>query len=74
VSGNKRSSTFGLIKAEFFPISVDRAFHVSDDGHVAFLWCRTNLVYVYRDETNGLSATLYFTKTNDIEQRPEPYR
>jgi hypothetical protein len=69
---NKQSAVIGLIKAKFFPVSVDRTFHVAEDGHLAFLWCRTNMVYVYRDETNGLSAKLYFTKTNDIEHIGAP--
>jgi hypothetical protein len=75
VAQNKRAATIGLLKASFFPISVDRKFHLSDNGRVAFLWCQTNVVYVYRDEPHGLIGTMYFTKTNDIEQRPhrEPW-
>jgi hypothetical protein len=69
---NKQSAVIGLLKANFFPVSVDRTFHVTEDGHLAFLWCRTNMVYVYRDETNDLSATLYYTKTNDIEHIGSP--
>ena len=59
---NREAAVFGLLKAKFFPVSVDKEWHVSDDYHVAMLWCRTNAVFIYRDETNGLRASLYYRK------------
>ena len=64
---NRKAVTIGLLKANFFPVSIDKTFHVSDDGHLAFLWCRTNIVIVYRDETNGLRATGYVRKRSGNE-------
>jgi hypothetical protein len=56
---NKSSAARGLIKAQCMPISIDQRWYLSEDGHLAMLHCKTNVVYVYRDETSGLRATMY---------------
>ena len=61
-SENHEAAKMCLIKAKFMPVSWDKKWHVSADEHLAFLICRTNLVYVYRDEPSGLRATLYYVK------------
>ncbi len=37
---------------------------VSDDGHLALLWTRTNAVIVFQDGTNGLHESQYREKAN----------
>jgi hypothetical protein len=66
---NRKASVIGLIKAKFFPISVDKEWHVSKDMHLAMLWCKTNVVYLYRDEGESLRASLYVRKKENIEPR-----
>jgi hypothetical protein len=61
-SENREAAKRNLIKSKFMPVSFDKEWHVSADEHLAFLICRSNAVYVYRDELNGLRATLYFMK------------
>jgi hypothetical protein len=65
---NRKPAVIALLKAKFFPSSVDRTFHVSDDGHEALLWGRTNMVYIYRDEAGGMREALYVKKKSTIEQ------
>ncbi len=64
---NRKAALFGLLKAKFFPTSVDRAWHVSNDGHLVLLWCRTNMVYVYRDVPTGMRETLFYRKEQIVE-------
>ena len=63
-SQNRKAAERNLIKAKFMPISLDKRWHLSEDDHLAVLWCKTNVVYVYRDEAAGLRATLYVKKKN----------
>jgi hypothetical protein len=64
---NRRAAVFGVIKSKFFPVSVDKVWHVSQDGHLAMLWCRTNAVYIYRDDVGGMRETLYYRKKDAVE-------
>jgi hypothetical protein len=64
---NRKAAVFGLLKAEFFPVSVDKVWHMADDGHLAMLWCRSNAVYVYRDEANGMRETLFYQKKKGVD-------
>jgi len=64
-SQNRKSVAINVLKATFMPISVDHRWYVSDDGHLAALRCRTNVVYIYRDEASGLRATMYVRKRNE---------
>lgn len=66
-SRNRQPIVIGLLKAKFFPVSMDRAFHVSENQDLALLWCRTNVVYIYRDEANGMRASLYVKKLKKTE-------
>lgn len=61
-SENHEAAKMNLIKAKFMPVSLDKEWHVSADEHLAFLICRSNIVYVYRDEPSGLRTTLYYVK------------
>jgi len=65
---NRQAALIGLIKAKFFPRSVDKQWHVSEDQHLAVLWGVTNAVYVHQDETGGLRTALYFKKKKNIER------
>jgi hypothetical protein len=66
-SRNRQPIVIGLLKAKFFPVSVDRKFHVSENQNLALLWCRTNMVYIYQDEANGMRESLYVKKRKQIE-------
>jgi hypothetical protein len=66
-SRNRQPILIGLLKAKFFPVSVDRKFHVSENQDLALLWCRTNMVHIYHDEANGMRASLYVKKRKKIE-------
>ena len=59
---NRTAAKFNLVKAEFMPVSLDKQWHVSADGHTAFLLCRSNMVLLCRDEPGGLRATGYVEK------------
>jgi hypothetical protein len=59
---NRQLTALALMKTAAMPASVDKQWHLSSDGHLAVLHCRTNTVFVYRDEPSGLRVTLYARK------------
>jgi len=64
---NRQAARIGLLKAKFFPTSVDKQWHISEDQHLALLWCLTNAVYVYQDGPDGMRETLYSAKRKSVE-------
>jgi len=64
---NKKSVVMGMIQSTIFPVTVDDSIHLSDDGHVAILRVRTNLVQVFSDELTGLREAMYYVKKGNIE-------
>lgn len=59
---NRRSTILAMFKGQLSPITVDGAIHISSDKKTAVLWYGTNVLEVYRDETNGMREILYFKK------------
>lgn len=65
-SQNRTAVAVNLIKAKFMPVSADKQWHVSADGHIAFLLCKSNVVALYRDVPAGLRASYYTKKESPM--------
>ena len=63
----------GMIQSTVFPATVDESIHLSDDGHLAIIRVRTNLVQVFSDELTGLRESMYYVKERISEPTDEPY-
>jgi len=79
---NRNAAMIGLLKAKFFPTSVDKQWHISDNEHLVMLWANKNIVFVYRDEPSGMRETMYVRNTTSnqasqaigAEAAPQPER
>jgi len=71
---NKKPMVMGAIQSVILPVSVDGAIYVAEGQHLAFIQCRTNLVYVFTNDPNGLREAMYYVKKDGIEQPSEPYK
>jgi hypothetical protein len=47
------------MKLAYSDFGTNQTFHVSDDGHLTLLWCSSNWVIVFQDETNGVREAWY---------------
>jgi len=68
IEQNKKSAAMGLVQGILMPVTIDESIHVSADGHLALVRCKTDLVYVFADENTGLREEMYYVK-RDIEQQ-----
>jgi len=57
---NRKSVVLALVKCTLRPVAIDHAIHVSPDRHMAAIWCRTNVVYIFQDKPTGMREALYF--------------
>ena len=71
-SQNRKAAELNLIKAKFMPISLDQRWHLSADKRLALLLCKSNAVYLYRDEAGGLRATLYVKRKGEVGNPDTP--
>ncbi len=64
---NIKVAAVGMFKESFCKRFTDRTFYVSDDGHHAFVWSPTNVLFLVEDHTNGLRDALYLNSRMSIK-------
>jgi hypothetical protein len=69
---NKKPVVMGMLQSMILPVSIDASIHLSNDGHLALIRCRTNVVYVFSDEETGLRESMYYVKKVNIEPNAAP--
>ena len=72
---NRQSVVLGMVKAQLLVTTVDGAIHVTPQKSTTVIWCHTNMLYVFRDDTGGMREILYFRKkasNQTLEATSEP--
>lgn len=59
---NRQSIVLGMVKEQLLMATVDGVIHVAPDKKTTAIWCHTNMLYVFRDDTGGMREILYFRK------------
>jgi hypothetical protein len=59
---NRQSVILGMVKGQLLMTTVDGAIHVTPDKSTTAIWCHTNMLYVFRNDTGGMREILYIRK------------
>ena len=67
-SRNRESREIAFVQAKIVPISLDKTIHVSADRRIALVRVTEAVVFIFREDPNGLSETVWARPTGSVEE------